>query len=831
MSGVSGPRAAPSAPQMFWLLTRLRARRLYNLLGMVGRLSFTRKKKAAVPAPAEAQVQAQAPQGRTGTAKKALAGPILGMLVALFMLFSFGSIAFQSVIHLHDRVDVPPPLLPTSSPRAHQVHHADQTDEASGTARAGETHRWKALERGPFSPELLQATAGLATLLLVMSIFNDLGARELAKPEWDMEWLVTLPIAMPTLLWARLVERTFTSAFGLIAFLPLCTVLAWLSGMRWWLAPLAGLAAAIPLCSLSALGRSLVDIGLRLKLAPSKLRNLQALMSVLGMVGMYLALSLSSSGGGQYGVAVVTALPSWAVWAPPGLVVQALNAADAGHGLLFMLGALAQVLALAALGVAWMQHQLRHGVLAGGSRETVGRAAADRPTRPTWPAGAAMFIKSAVQRRELRLLARDRNFLVQTLLLPVVIIGSQVVMNGGFSALGALWGGPPALVASAAFGIASYMLMLSAFQTLNTEGGALWLLYTFPRSIGSVLKEKAQLWAVLALAYPLLILVPGALVSGHANWRYLGHAVLALAGVPIYAVIAVALAVFASDPLATEQGARVRPRYLYLFMLLSGFYVYGIWAAQWWQSLEIALLAGLLAMALWQKASDQLPFLLDPVAAPPARTAAADGLIAAMTFLVFQIVIAALWFAVRPRMLGAGLLASFVGAGAITYALVRLVYWRTGTQPLPRVLGPEARLGSTWRTGAVMGAAAAGLGLAYLLAMRQLDLLPAQGAAGSSLRLWLAALGILAAPLFEEFIFRGLIFGGLRRSMPLLPAAVASAAVFAIVHPPVSIIPVFVLGLCTAVAYERSRSLAAPMLTHAVYNAAVIGYQFLPPAA
>jgi membrane protease YdiL (CAAX protease family) len=51
--------------------------------------------------------------------------------------------------------------------------------------------------------------------------------------------------------------------------------------------------------------------------------------------------------------------------------------------------------------------------------------------------------------------------------------------------------------------------------------------------------------------------------------------------------------------------------------------------------------------------------------------------------------------------------------------------------------------------------------------------------------------------------------------------------VFAVVHPPASIIPVFFLGLCTALAYERSRVLAAPMLTHAVYNAVVLGYQFV----
>ncbi|PTT74938.1 CPBP family intramembrane metalloprotease domain-containing protein, partial [Pelomonas sp. HMWF004] len=115
-----------------------------------------------------------------------------------------------------------------------------------------------------------------------------------------------------------------------------------------------------------------------------------------------------------------------------------------------------------------------------------------------------------------------------------------------------------------------------------------------------------------------------------------------------------------------------------------------------------------------------------------------------------------------------------------------------------------------------------------LLVLRQLGLEPPAGdAAGPALRLWLAVLCVVAAPVFEEFIFRGLIFGGLRRSLPLWPAAAASAAVFAVVHPPVSIIPVFFLGLCTALAYERGRSLLAPMVVHAVYNAVVVGWQFM----
>jgi membrane protease YdiL (CAAX protease family) len=45
------------------------------------------------------------------------------------------------------------------------------------------------------------------------------------------------------------------------------------------------------------------------------------------------------------------------------------------------------------------------------------------------------------------------------------------------------------------------------------------------------------------------------------------------------------------------------------------------------------------------------------------------------------------------------------------------------------------------------------------------------------------------------------------------------------VHPPISMLPVFVVGLCTAWTYERSKTLLAPMLVHAVYNAAMIAAQ------
>ena len=83
-------------------------------------------------------------------------------------------------------------------------------------------------------------------------------------------------------------------------------------------------------------------------------------------------------------------------------------------------------------------------------------------------------------------------------------------------------------------------------------------------------------------------------------------------------------------------------------------------------------------------------------------------------------------------------------------------------------------------------------------------------------------LAIVAAPLCEEFLFRGLIFKGLERSAGTILAVLGSAALFALVHPPIAVLPVFGLGIATAMSFRSSGFLLAPMLTHAVYNTCVI---------
>jgi hypothetical protein len=60
-----------------------------------------------------------------------------------------------------------------------------------------------------------------------------LAGRDFARPEWDLEWLATLPFPLPTLLLCRLIERVFTSASGMLGLLPFLSVLAWTCGYRW----------------------------------------------------------------------------------------------------------------------------------------------------------------------------------------------------------------------------------------------------------------------------------------------------------------------------------------------------------------------------------------------------------------------------------------------------------------------------------------------------------------------------------------------------------------------------------------------------------------------
>jgi membrane protease YdiL (CAAX protease family) len=79
---------------------------------------------------------------------------------------------------------------------------------------------------------------------------------------------------------------------------------------------------------------------------------------------------------------------------------------------------------------------------------------------------------------------------------------------------------------------------------------------------------------------------------------------------------------------------------------------------------------------------------------------------------------------------------------------------------------------------------------------------------------------VLIAPAVEEVVFRGLLFGTLRRRFGLMAAGMISAGLFAVAHGygMVGFASVFLSGFLWAWIYERTGSLVPGMLAHALNN-------------
>jgi membrane protease YdiL (CAAX protease family) len=96
-----------------------------------------------------------------------------------------------------------------------------------------------------------------------------------------------------------------------------------------------------------------------------------------------------------------------------------------------------------------------------------------------------------------------------------------------------------------------------------------------------------------------------------------------------------------------------------------------------------------------------------------------------------------------------------------------------------------------------------------------------QAAYGSSLVLALIGTAVVA-PLVEELLFRGVVFGWMRGRMPIALAVVGSAAVFALAHilylQWTLLPPLFGVGCVLALVYHYSRSLWPGIVIHASIN-------------
>ena len=89
------------------------------------------------------------------------------------------------------------------------------------------------------------------------------------------------------------------------------------------------------------------------------------------------------------------------------------------------------------------------------------------------------------------------------------------------------------------------------------------------------------------------------------------------------------------------------------------------------------------------------------------------------------------------------------------------------------------------------------------------------------LRVYLGIFAVIIAPVAEEFVFRGLIYSGLKKLGWPKCAWLGASALFALIHFSAPIfLPLFVLALALTWLYERTEGLLAPMVAHSLFNAA-----------
>ncbi len=154
-------------------------------------------------------------------------------------------------------------------------------------------------------------------------------------------------------------------------------------------------------------------------------------------------------------------------------------------------------------------------------------------------------------------------------------------------------------------------------------------------------------------------------------------------------------------------------------------------------------------------------------------------------------------------------MARFEVRGDPWFGLLRLDRWALGAGALIVVVGVTLSVGLTLVFHALLGQPRNPL-VEILLAGAKDDAL---------LIAAFVFFGVLIAPLWEELMFRGALYGWLRTRLGILSSAAIAGALHAAIHLDVAAMPaLFVLFTLFAIVYEHLENLWVPILAHATNN-------------
>ncbi|MHC4715527.1 MAG: hypothetical protein ACYS5V_01020 [Planctomycetota bacterium] len=455
---------------------------------------------------------------------------------------------------------------------------------------------------GPAAARMVPAVAALlifcCVALLVMSLGS--GNRDLGQVHWHMQWLFTFPVRARAIFLGQVLESSVLSPAVWIVVFPLLLAVYWSAGYAGWALLLAPV-VTVPVALLMGSCRMLAETFLRRRLSRKRLKSCQAAFTVLGIICLMSLLFLINVRPlpGPVGKALGFA-PSWLAWTPLGAPALLCGRP------LPVVWPLA-VTALWGAALTWGAIRAAEWLVRDG---LMGSTGAYQGARGRRSGVARCGLLKGILGKEIRLLLRDRNFFVQTLITPLLVIGFQVVVQGyNLRRVRAGFGSPAA--AAIAFGVGAYVLMFGGFHALGSEGKTVWLLYTVPRRLDALLARKARLWGTVGLCYAAAALIPAWILKPPGTLTDVISALMALVGIYIQAFLAVSLGAMGVDVLEPNPQRRVRSGWFFAYMFLAGIYGVGVYCP--WLALKPVIVAlwCLMAWGIWRKMAARLPYLLD----------------------------------------------------------------------------------------------------------------------------------------------------------------------------------------------------------------------------
>jgi len=413
-------------------------------------------------------------------------------------------------------------------------------------------------------------------------------------------------------------------------------------------------------------------------------------------------------------------------------------------------------------------------------------------------------------------LLRHRGIATQIIMLPLILIGFQLLINPkvtenvDFKTLCALGVG---------CGAYSSFLAISCIFTLEQKG--LWIVQTLPCDISDYFNRRERLWRIVG------IFVGGSIIVFGVFWQrayaidQLLLAILSLIGMWVVSRVVNGIIMGAPElNMGEETSNEFRPKAgkMCLAMLVAGSFISLLYQENLWGLCVVIFLCWLLGQSIWERQRVCYKYMFDPTERVPKEWSVATALWLVVAFFGFQSVGMLLFYSLpSPAWI---ILSSFIFGGLMTLGLSKLLDKKI-SQPLESI--PKDELIWVKALCSTLGLTVVCLVIAqiWLSLLAYLKITIPESDIG--LDQWqMLVLIVIAAPLLEEPVFRGRIYRVMQKTWSVKKSIMVSALLFAVVHPGYSFLPVFCLGLATAWLFQKTGRLCYSILLHALYNFGVV---------